>query len=494
MTNWEVDVTVLDTELQKAQWSKPCIYKLPEAMTTSVGTFQNNGNMKKFAAYLPHTVSFGPYHHGKNYHLKKMDPHKHRVLGHFLRRYNVTIQTLVDSLATTSGGWQQVDRVEALPVLQRLMDSYDSLDDEWLHDRDGFLKLMIYDGCFMLEILQWLLVSDSDKAAPEGSAFTGSVDECYYADNDPIFSRHGKLYFLSYIRRDMLMLENQLPMLLLQTLLGAVLPTKPKEDIEEHLNMIILNFCKGNSNHHKQKMGPCLHVLDLYRKSLLTINMHQNQPVGASSTTKNINSGDHSKAKRPIMSCTTRSVEDIVRSAMNLHESGIKFKKSTETCNLTDIWFKGHTLRLPVVVIDDTTESTLLNMMAFERFHVGAGNEITSYTCFMDNIIDSPDDVKILRSSGVLQNAIGSDKAVAKLFNELTKDVTPDPESWLEKVVQKQLDEYCRNKWHEWRANLSHTYFKNPWALLSLLAAVLLLALTISQTFYSIYGYYKPKG
>ncbi|RZC79470.1 hypothetical protein C5167_003687 [Papaver somniferum] len=240
-------------------------------------------------------------------------------------------------------------------------------------------------------------------------------------------------------------------------------------------------------------MGPSLHALDLYRKSLLTICMHENQPVGASSITKNVNSGDHAKAKRPMMSCTTRSGEDIVRSAMNLHESRIKFKKSTETCNLTDIWFKGHTLRLPVVVIDDTTESTLLNMMAFERFHAGAGNEITSYVFFMDTIIDSPDDVKILRSSGVLQSAIGSDKAVAKLFNELTKDVTPDPESWLVKVVQTQLDEYCRNKWHEWRANLSHTYFQNPWALVSLLAAVLLLALTISQTFYSIYGYYKPK-
>ncbi|KAI3932330.1 hypothetical protein MKW98_025050 [Papaver atlanticum] len=266
-----------------------------------------------------------------------------------------------------------------------------------------------------------------------------------------------------------------------------------QEDVEEHLNTIILNFCKGNTSHNPRKMGTCLHVLDLYRKSLLTINMQENQPEGVPSTIKNVNPGDYSKEKRPTL-CTTRGGEDIVRSAMNLHESGIKFKKSTETCNLNDIWFKGRTLRLPVVVIDDTTESVLLNMMAFERFHIGAGNEITSYVCFMDNIIDSSDDVKILRSSGVLQNAIGSDKAVAKLFNELTKDVTPDPESWLVKVVQKQLDEYCRNKWHEWRANLSHTYFKNPWALLSLLAAVFLLALTVSQTFYSIYGYYKPKG
>ncbi|KAI3968019.1 hypothetical protein MKX01_009245 [Papaver californicum] len=518
MKNWAIDVDVLDKDSQKARWNKPSIYKLP-APTTG-GTNDNN---KKSAAYLPYTVSFGPYHHHKGDHLKKMEPHKHRVLGHFIRRYNINLQTLVDSLTATSCRWRQADHVdeasdsialpshvqkEVLPVLQHLMDSYDSLDDEWLHAHDGFLKLMILDGCFMLEILQWSSVSGLVTAA---TSLAGSVDDYLYADNDPIFSHHGKLYVMSYIRRDMLMLENQLPMLLLKTLLGAVLPTQQKEDIEEHLNMITSNFCRGNSIYKRRNMGSCLHVLDLYMKSLLSNNLPEDPPAGFLSPHKNKNSGDHygyssSKAKGPatifghMTSADQKNStaggddtgEDIIRSAMNLHDSGIKFQKSTD--NLTDIWFEGHILKLPVMVIDDITESTLLNLMAFERFHVGAGNEITSYVCFMDNIIDSSDDVKILRSAGVLHNAIGSDKAVAKLFNEMTKDVTPDPESRLEKIVQKQLDEYCRSKWHEWRANLSHTYFKNPWALLSLLAAVLLLALTICQTFYTIYPYYKPRG
>ncbi|XP_026429619.1 UPF0481 protein At3g47200-like [Papaver somniferum] len=460
-----------------------------------------------------------------------MDPHKHRVLAHFLRRYKINLQKLVDSLTTTSCRWQQVDHVdepstdpkalpihvqeEVLPVLQHLEDSYDSLDDEWLHDRDGFLKLMILDGCFMLEILQWWSVSDYHKAFSSGSvtaatSLVGSIDDYFYADNDPIFSLHGKLYVMSYIRRDILMLENQLPMLLLKTLLGAVLPTQQKEDIEEHLNTIASNFCRGNSSYRNRNTGSCLHVLDLYRKSLLSNILPDEPPAG--SAPENKNSGDHfcwgrSKAKGPttIFSGQPASAdqknsaagsdgtgEDIIRSAMNLHDSGIKFEKSTD--NLTDISFKGNILKLPVMVIDDITESTLLNLMAFERFHVGVGNDITSYVCFMDNIIDSSDDVKILRSAGVLHNAIGSDKAVAKLFNEMTKDVTPDPESRLEKIVQKQLDEYCKSKWHEWRANLSHTYFKSPWALISLLAAVFLLALTICQTFYTIYPYYRPSG
>jgi hypothetical protein len=58
---------------------------------------------------------------------------------------------------------------------------------------------MILDGCFMLEILR------------------GSTID--YASNDPIFSKHGKiLYIMPLIKRDMLMLENQLPMRVLDEL------------------------------------------------------------------------------------------------------------------------------------------------------------------------------------------------------------------------------------------------------------------------------------
>lgn len=60
----------------------------------------------------------------------------------------------------------------------------------------------VVDGCFMLEILHF----NSD----------GLND---YGPDDPIFSKHGKLFIMPYIRRDMLVPENQLPMLVLERLL-----------------------------------------------------------------------------------------------------------------------------------------------------------------------------------------------------------------------------------------------------------------------------------
>lgn len=181
--SWIVEVNddlrnLVDSSTEVERWSKRSIYKLPACVTDL--------NEK---AYKPQAVSFGPYHHGEE-HLKPMEDHKRRALLHFLKRSKKPLELYVNSLSE---------------VNQDLKDSYDSLDPSWQHDTSNkFLKLMILDGCFMLEILR---------------TATQTLDD--YASNDPIFSNHGKLYFMPYIMRDMLMLENQLPMLVLEKLVDA---------------------------------------------------------------------------------------------------------------------------------------------------------------------------------------------------------------------------------------------------------------------------------
>ncbi|KAI3665838.1 hypothetical protein L6452_44473 [Arctium lappa] len=172
-------------------------------------------------------------------------------------------------------------------------------------------------------------------------------------------------------------------------------------------------------------------------------------------------------------------------SATELYEAGIRFKK-TKSRSLKGISFHGGVLKLPPVMVDDATESLFLNLVAFERLHAGAGNEVTSYIFFMDNIIDHANDVNLLHSQGIIQNAIRSNKAVAKLFNSLSKDITLEPESELD-IIHNQVHHYFKKPWNEWRENLIHTYFRSPWAILSVLAAILLFALTIVQTVYTVF-------
>ncbi|KAF5181847.1 hypothetical protein FRX31_028565 [Thalictrum thalictroides] len=424
--SWVVSVNEklgeFDISQEMEHWKKQSIYRVPACVTDL--------NRK---AYKPQTVSFGPYHHGEK-DLMLMEGHKQRALLHFLKRSNKPVGIYVEALQSR---------------VQELRDSYDWIDPMW-NDENLFLQLMILDGCFILEVLR---------------STTGVSND--YAYNDPIFSQHGKIHIMPYIRRDMLMIQNQIPMLLLEILLAV---ETEKEKNEEFLNKMILKFCTPNQDFYK--MGPCLHVLDVYRKSLL----------------QDLRKKSRHTQKSP--SLIHESSGNIIRSAVELHEAGIRFKRS-KTTSLKDISFRGGVLFLPTIVVDDTTESTFLNLMAFERFHVGVGNEVTSYVFFMDNIIDSSKDVSLLHSSGIIQNAIGSDKAVAKLFNSLSKDVTLEPESSLDRV-HKKVHDYCGKRWNEWRANLIHTYFRSPWAILSLVAAVVLMALTIAQTIYTIYPYYYP--
>ncbi|KAF5795420.1 hypothetical protein HanXRQr2_Chr08g0339511 [Helianthus annuus] len=426
-----------DSSSEMEQWKKRSIYRVPSCVT----------DLNK-RAYKPQSVSFGPYHYGEP-NLESMEENKHRALLHFLKRYKKPFECYVKAV---------------MEVVEDLKHAYSALDQKWHQDTMGFVKMMILDGCFMLEILRAATTDDVD--CDINAADANVVDD--YASNDPIFSNHGKLYILPYLKRDMLMLENQLPMLLLNTLVAVTKDeNNPNQHDEECVNKMVQKFCSPYSR--ITKMGRSLHPLDVYRRSLLWENpRHKKKPVTKSYHHLVIQEGD-----------------EIVRSATELYEAGIRFKKS-KTRSLKGISFKGGVLTLPPVMVDDATESLYLNLIAFERLHVGAGNEVTSYIFFMDNIIDHAKDVSLLHSQGIIQNAIGSDKAVAKLFNSLSKDITLDPDSALD-VVHKQVHNYCTKPWNEWRANLIHTYFRSPWAILSVLAAVFLFALTIIQTIYTVY-------
>uniref|UniRef100_A0A1D1XSY3 UPF0481 protein At3g47200 n=1 Tax=Anthurium amnicola TaxID=1678845 RepID=A0A1D1XSY3_9ARAE len=433
-------VDAANTEGEKETWKKQSIYRVPACVK----------NLNPHA-YTPQLVSFGPYHHGGE-HLTPMEEHKQRSLVHFIKRSEKQLRSFVE----------EMEKVE-----QQLMDAYDRLDYEWrlrLKEGGQFLQLMIMDGCFMLEIMRFTLDSTT-AAAPAAAGGTTNAESKYkdYGSNDPIFSSHGVLNVVPYIQRDMLMLENQLPLLVLDKLV-AVESGKLNSTNDEAINRMVLRFFA--QPHVVAPLG--LHPLDVYRRSKLHgPSMSKGSP--------------HKKQKKD---GKKEGEVDIIRSAMELNEAGVRFKRS-RSGSLRDIHFKGGVLSLPVVVVDDLTEYMLLNLMAFERLHVGAGNDVTSYVFFMDNLIDSAKDVSLLNSKGIIHNAVGSDKAVAKLFNTLSKDVSPDPESSLEDVHHR-VSSYCQKSLNMWRANLVHTYFRNPWAFLSLAAAVFLLVLTVAQTVFSV--------
>ncbi|KAG8048673.1 hypothetical protein GUJ93_ZPchr0009g1908 [Zizania palustris] len=421
-----------DPTAEVTRWRRQSIYRVPACI--------KDLNRR---AYQPQVVSLGPFHHGEP-NLLPMEEHKRRALLHFLRR-------------SARGRPLAMFAAAVAEAAEELEGAYQGLTDEWRRDtygdataldkkRERFLEMMVTDGCFLLEVMR--------------TASGWEVND--YADDDPLFSSHGLLYTVPYIRRDMIMIENQLPLLVLDKLVAVESGIHENEDF---INRMVLMFLSPTAWPMEIGAGLALHPLDILRRSLLF--------------------GPAPSPRAP----PETAPDDIIRSAEELYEAGIRFRRSP-TSSLLDIRFHSGVLHLPVVAVDDTTEYILLNLMAFERLHAGAGNDVTAYVFFMDNMIDSARDVALLTARRIIQNTVGSDKAVARLFNGLSRDVVLEPQSALDDV-HREVNAYCRRRWHRWRANLVHTYFRSPWSFLSLAAAVFLLVMTIMQTVYTVMPFYR---
>ncbi|KAK7367570.1 hypothetical protein VNO80_09585 [Phaseolus coccineus] len=428
-----------------SSWSKLSIYKIPHYLRDS------NGDDDK--AFSPQIVSIGPYHHGKK-RLRPMDRHKWRSLNHVLKRAKHDLRIYLDSMKE---------------IEERARSCYEG---PFSLSSNEFVEMLVLDGCFVLELF---------KGAKEGFTQLG------YSRNDPVFVMRGSMHS---IQRDMIMLENQLPLFVLVRLLGIQLG---KPDTKGQVGALALRFfdplmpsdepmTKSDRNKLESSLGNTItfdplsdqegHCLEVFRRSLLRAGP---QPVPRIRI-----KGVADKRRQQLIHCVTE-----------LKKAGIKFKKR-KTDRFWDIKFKDGILRIPRLLIHDGTKSLFLNLIAFEQCHLDCNKDITSYFIFMDNLINSPEDVGYLHYRGIIEHWLGSDAEVANLFNRLCQEVVFDDDNSYLSPLSEDVNRYYNHRWNTWCASLRHNYFSNPWAIISLVAAIVLLILTLAQTYYSIYGYYRP--
>lgn len=434
------------------QWAKLCIYRVPQCLR------ENDDK-----AYIPQTVSLGPYHHGKK-RLRSMERHKWRALHHVLKRTNQRIELYLDAVKELE------DKARACYEGPICLSS------------NEFVEMMVLDSCFVLELFC-------------GAA--GGFTRLGYSRNDPIFAMRGTMHS---IQRDMIMIENQIPLFILDKLYGLQSGYPDQNGVVAKLALSFFDplmptdapLTKSDRNKLELSLGrnastfdPLteqggLHCLEVFRRSLLAVR------VGPTPTPRVwIKRWSHTnrvadKRRQQLIHCVTE-----------LKDAGIKFKRR-KTDRFWDIKFKNGILKIPRLLIHDGTKSLFLNLIAYEQCHLDCSNDITSYVIFMDNLIDSPDDVSYLHYCGIIENWLGSDGEVADLFNRLCQEVVFDINDGSLSRLSEQVNRYYDHRWNAWRASLKHKYFNNPWSIISFFAAVILLALTLAQTFYSVYTYYVP--
>ncbi|KAG7025179.1 UPF0481 protein [Cucurbita argyrosperma subsp. argyrosperma] len=362
---------------------KASIYRIPEHIK------KVNPN-----AFKPQLVSFGPYHHGE-LHLLPMEKIKLFALSDIERCFGLSIKDMVN---------------EVWDMLEDLQRSYDKLDDEWKTKPAKFLELMILDGCFLIQLLLY---------------------------NLPLFKLP-----LEDVQRDMLLLENQLPMKLLDKLYSML-----KSDEKENIKSLVWRSPNLPTEVKEILMAmDYLHLLDMYRKELKFGT--GNEPY--------------------LLQRSHLGMGHEIQLARRFDKAGIKLKKG---CNLKDVDFdqnKG-VLSLPFIQMNANIESGLLNAMTFEKL-VGIDNIVGSFVILMGNLLE---------------------KDEVDSFNQLAKGTVLS--MWdVYAHVYSSVNEHCKRPWRIWWTTLKDSFI-GPWTIISSLYALIGFALLVIQTVYGVYGYYLPR-
>lgn len=398
------EITEMLTSLEPPLSTDCCIYRVPD-------------HLRKLneAAYTPKVISIGPFHHG-NIRLQTMEKQKVRYLKSFMERANavITLETLVSTIKQLEG-WIRRCYGEAIQL-----------------SSDDFVKMILLDVSFILEY--------------------------FWKYHWRILTRDDSPWLFTALKRDLVLLENQIPFFIIEELFGLAFPILSNSS---PLIQLTFNFF---SIFNVQNIPPLpdvkiKHFTDLLR----TFQLPQTQEL------------------------PQRCNELITHlySATQLHEAGVKFKVSSSKC-LLDLKFTNGVLEIPCIQLADRTETLIRNLMAFEQCHYIGQRYITDYFFILDFLINTTHDVDLLCKKGIMVNYLGDSNAAASMVNRLNNEIV-----WMNLssdycCLSKELNGFYENRWHNWKATLNREYFSTPWRTASTIAAVILLVLTFIQTVCSI--------
>ncbi|KAL3694968.1 hypothetical protein R1sor_008619 [Riccia sorocarpa] len=186
-------------------------------------------------------------------------------------------------------------------------------------------------------------------------------------------------------------------------------------------------------------------------------------------------------------------------SATQLAGTGIRFKMHnglTNEVTFEKSFFRlSATLYLPRIYVADFTETMLLNLCVYESMN-RQDEGVHNCVMLMDELIDTEADVELLMDGKdpiITENRLGDNKQVVGIFTNPVKNLYFLKGDNYNKyaIVRDDMIVWYNNPWRRRVVQFLDSYRVAPWLVVSLLAAILLLVLTVVQTIYTIWGFYK---
>ncbi|CAM8936566.1 unnamed protein product [Rhodiola kirilowii] len=181
-----------------------------------------------------------------------------------------------------------------------------------------------------------------------------------------------------------------------------------------------------------------------------------------------------------------------IPSVTELIDSGICFLPTNGGISSISFDIKRKIIYLPKVDIDMHTEVVLRNLVSYETLVVEGPMVLTRYTELMNGIIDTDEDVRLLKEFGIIRNHLKSDCEVTNLWNGMMRksSIRLTKVVFLDKMIE-QVNEYYNSRW---RAKLQHFatfYVFDPWKFLVCLGVIFFLLFMMIQAICSIYKFTK---
>ncbi|KAF8029127.1 hypothetical protein BT93_E1720 [Corymbia citriodora subsp. variegata] len=401
-----------------------CIFTVPERL------WRTNEE-----AYTPRVIAIGPYHR-LNPSLKRGEDHKLLYLQNFFQHNN---------------NYRLEDYIQKVKSWEE--DARNCYDKQIKLDSGKFAEMMLLDGIFVIQL--FLMNLESWRRLP----------------NDQIF---GKPWMLGDVCRDMSLLENQIPFFVIQQLFEMAFGT------HQQLPELVSSFFGPVMGKEKlpelamdSKVKHFVHLISLsFSPSATELGKEQNESdkemkftPSATELGKEQNENDKEMKFTP--------------SATELVSAGVKLVGVESTC-LFNIEFKNGVLNIPYLALYDTTESNFRNIMAFEQCY-WENRYLTDYMDFMHHLVDTVADAELLINNEIIENWLSNKEAVARVINALGKENELSINYYFSSLSD-ELIKHCKKRHNKWKATLKREHCSNPWVIISVIAAAVLLVLTIAQT------------
>ncbi|VAI52099.1 unnamed protein product [Triticum turgidum subsp. durum] len=350
---------------------------------------------------VPKLVAIGPYHHGSP-RLRHMEKVKHVAAHHFVNDSGRSLEDIYGDVVKVA------DKVRCL------------YDDDVLASISpaDFAAMMFYDACFLVEFM--LIVHRDQLPCPELLFVLRSN------------ARH--------INNDVMLIENQLPWLVVETLLNF---RSVSVQVKQSISRLAESLTNRRLQREKILLGfdeECnpLHVLGLlhfYKTSSRTaIKVSKKACINHVFSTLNclkarmiaepnlrLVERDIPAPKKEIMSTSISAIE--------LAEIGIKLKASKTGC-FNEIGIKKGPLFgelfLTPLALTSTRACYLVNMAAFELCTTSGDAEhheglaVCSYIALLSMLMNREEDVHELRRKHIVQGQL-TNKEMLQFFKSLTK-------------------------------------------------------------------------